>query len=119
MEEKKSSEIFIASSDVPASDEKKGEGHETALPKQNVILPPPAYRKAPEDKFSKGRVMKYFPQSKYGFLKDNRGRDVYFNVDEVRFVGNKGREALKEGIEVGYDVSWTSHGRHIARIKIY
>jgi cold shock CspA family protein len=83
------------------------------------LLPPPAYRKAPEDKFSKGRVVKYFPQSRYGFIKDHRGRDLYFNVDEVRFAGSKGREALKEGIEVGYDVAWTSHGLHVAKIKIY
>ena len=73
----------------------------------------------PDDKFSKGRVMKYFPQSKYGFIKDRKGKDVYFNIDEVRFTGSKGRESLKEGILVGYDVGWTSHGLHINKIKIY
>lgn len=83
------------------------------------ILPPPAFRKAPEDRFSKGRVVKYFPQSRYGFIKDRRGKDVYFNVDELRFAGTKGRESLKEGIEVGYDVAWTSKGIHISKIKIY
>ncbi len=83
------------------------------------ILPPPAFRKAPDDRFSKGRIVKYFPQSHYGFIKDRRGRDVYFNIDELRFVGEKGRESLKEGIEVGYDVAWTSKGLHIAKIKIY
>ena len=75
--------------------------------------------KLPEDKFSRGRIVKYFPQSHYGFIKNKRGKDVYFNVDEIRFVGEKGREALKEGIEVGYDVGWTSHGLHISRVKIY
>lgn len=93
--------------------------HPTESEKKEPLLPPPEYRKAPDDKFSKGRIVKYFPQSKYGFIKDRRGKDVYFNVDEVRFVGSKGREALKEGIEVGYDVAWTSHGLHIARIKVY
>ncbi|MFO1520175.1 MAG: hypothetical protein U1F57_11010 [bacterium] len=73
----------------------------------------------PDDSFSKGRIVKYFPQSKYGFIKDRRGKDVYFNVDEVRFVGAKGREALREGILVGYDKAWTSHGLHISKIKIY
>jgi cold shock CspA family protein len=73
----------------------------------------------PDDKFSKGRVMKYFPQSKYGFIKDRKGKDVYFNIDEVRFMGSRGREGLKEGILVGYDVAWTSHGLHISKIKIY
>ncbi len=73
----------------------------------------------PDDKFSKGRVVKYFPQSKYGFIKDHRGKDLYFNIDEIRFVGETGREHLKEGIVVGYDVGWTSHGLHVCKIKIY
>ncbi len=73
----------------------------------------------PEDKFSKGKIVKYFPQSRYGFVKNKWGKDVYFNIDEIRFVGDKGREALREGVEVGYDVGWTSHGLHIAKLKIY
>jgi len=73
----------------------------------------------PDDKFSKGRVVKYFPQSKYGFIKDHRGKDLYFNIDEIRFAGQMGREHLKEGIVVGYDVGWTSHGLHVCTIKIY
>lgn len=88
-------------------------------PHITTLLPPPAYRKAPEDRFSKGRVVKYFPQSHYGFIKDRRGKDLYFNIDELRFSGEKGREYLKEGIEVGYDVAWTSKGLHISKIKIY
>lgn len=89
------------------------------VPHITNILPPPAFRKAPDDRFSKGRVVKYFPQSRYGFIKDRRGKDLYFNVDELRFSGEKGREWLKEGIEVGYDVAWTSKGLHISKIKIY
>ena len=48
----------------------------------------------PEDKFPKGRVVKYFSQSRYGFIKDQKGRDLYFNLDEVRFVGNKNKNDL-------------------------
>ncbi len=92
---------------------------EIHVPHITNILPPPAFRKAPEDRFSKGRIVKYFPQSHYGFIKDRRGKDIYFNVDELRFSGEKGREFLKEGIEVGYDVAWTSKGLHISKIKIY
>jgi len=114
MDEKKESESPV-SSEVTAPEPKP------APPP--VKLPPrgPVYsaQNLPDDKFSKGRVMKYFPQSKYGFIKDRKGKDVYFNIDEVRFVGDKGRESLKEGILVGYDVGWTSHGLHINRIKIY
>lgn len=103
----------------PETSENQSEILETQAPHITNILPPPAFRKAPEDRFSKGRVVKYFPQSHYGFIKDKRGKDVYFNVDELRFSGEKGREYLKEGIEVGYDVAWTSKGLHISKIKIY
>lgn len=79
----------------------------------------PVSSRTTDDKFSKGRVIKYFPQSKYGFVKNRSGRDVYFNIDEIRFIGVKGRESLREGIVVGYDVSWTGHGLHVAKMKIY
>ncbi|MBF0492192.1 MAG: hypothetical protein HQM15_05375 [Deltaproteobacteria bacterium] len=83
----------------------------------------PSYAQAPvnlpEDNFSKARIVKYFPQSRYGFVKDRRGKDIYFNVDELRFVGDRGREFIREGAWVGYDVGWTSHGLHVNRMKIY
>jgi cold shock CspA family protein len=52
-------------------------------------------------------------------VKNKHGKDVYFNLDEVRFIGEKDHRQLQEGIEVGYDVGWTSHGLHITKIKIY
>lgn len=115
MEEKKEQEN---NPEASSSEEENGTS-QIHTPHITNILPPPAFRKAPEDRFSKGRVVKYFPQSHYGFIKDRRGKDLYFNIDELRFSGEKGREALKEGIEVGYDVAWTSKGLHISKIKIY
>lgn len=73
----------------------------------------------PQDNFSKARIVKFFPQSRYGFIKDKRGKDIYFNIDELRFVGDRGRESIREGAWVGYDVGWTSHGLHVAKMKIY
>lgn len=72
-----------------------------------------------EDKFSKGQVVKLFTQSRYGFVKDRIGRDLYFNFDTVRFIGSKGQSFLKEGVCVGYDVGWTSQGLHVLKLKIY
>src|SRR5262249_31950721 len=63
-------------------------------PRPPISLPQYSFQNLPDDKFSKGRIVKYFPQSRYGFIKDRRGKDLYFNVDEVRFVGAKGREAM-------------------------
>lgn len=71
------------------------------------------------DKFPRGRISRFFPKSRYGFIKDRNGRDVYFNLDEVRFVGDKDQRDIQEGAEVGYDLSWTSRGEHVIRMKIY
>ncbi len=73
----------------------------------------------PEDKFPRGKVVRFFPQLRYGFIKDRMGRDIYFNLDEVRFIGEKGFQELQEGISVGYDVGWTSHGLHVTYLKIF
>ncbi|HKX12899.1 MAG TPA: hypothetical protein VJP40_07080 [bacterium] len=71
------------------------------------------------DKFSRGRISRFFPKSRYGFIKDRNDRDVYFNLDEVRFVGDKDQRDIQEGAEVGYDLSWTSRGEHVIKMKIY
>lgn len=71
------------------------------------------------EKFPRGQVTRFFPKSRYGFIKDRNGRDVYFNLDEVRFLGEKDQRDLREGVEVGYDLSWTSRGEHVIKMKIY
>lgn len=71
------------------------------------------------DNFSKGRVAKYFPYQGYGFILNGRGRELYFNVKELDFVGEKGIAALSLNVPVGFDVSQTSHGLHVKRLKIY
>jgi cold shock CspA family protein len=121
MDEKKEQETSIvkepSAEEAPSSVTEKPSPPEA--PRTPVSLPQYSFQNLPDDKFSKGRIVKYFPQSRYGFIKDRRGKDLYFNVDEIRFVGPKGREGLKEGIVVGYDVDWTGHGLHIAKIKVY
>ncbi|MBI2974352.1 MAG: hypothetical protein HYY43_02015 [Deltaproteobacteria bacterium] len=72
-----------------------------------------------DDKFPKGRVYKYFPHQGYGFISDRNGKEVYFSLSELDFVGANGKEALKTGANIGYDVSCTSHGMHVKRMKIY
>ena len=71
------------------------------------------------DLFSKGRVTKWFPRQGYGIVTDKNNREVYFSLLEMDFVGEKGKEALKVGAFVGFDPSWTSHGLHIKRMKVY
>ena len=72
-----------------------------------------------QDRFPRGKIIKYFPQGGYGFVKDAHGRDIYFHIDEVHLLGGKKKSEIKEGIEVGYDLTQTSRGLHITRLKIY
>jgi len=85
-------------------------------------LPPPEPIKQEIDaldNFSKGQVFKYFPNQGYGFVKDRNGKDVYFNLKELDLVGGKGKDSIRKDIVVGFDASWTSHGMHIKRLKVY
>lgn len=72
------------------------------------------------DLFPKGEVVKFFSGQDYGFIRDQHGKDIYFHLGEVDFVGPKNsKNFIKVGAKVGYDLSWTSHGQHVRRIKIY
>lgn len=72
------------------------------------------------DLFPKGEIIKFFLGQDYGFIKDQHGRDVYFHLGEIDFVGPKNSKSfIKVGAKIGYDLSWTSHGQHVRRIKIY
>lgn len=73
-----------------------------------------------KDTFRKGTIIKYFPQSGYGFVRDEIGKEVYFHLDELRFVGEKNdRRYVMEGAPVGIDVSRTSRGLRVTKLKIY
>ena len=71
------------------------------------------------DNFPKGRVTKFFPFQRYGFIQGRSGKEIFFNLSELDFIGQKGRESLKSGSAVGYDVSWTSRGLHVKKMKVY
>ena len=72
------------------------------------------------DKFRKGRIVRFFPQSSYGFVRDQNGKEIYFHLDEIRFVGPKNdRTYVRDNIDVGVDVGVTSRGLRVTRMKIY
>lgn len=73
-----------------------------------------------DDLFPKGEIVKFFPGQEYGFIKDQHGRDIYFHLNELDLVGpKKAKSFIKVGAKIGYDLSWTSHGQHVRRLKIY
>ncbi len=74
----------------------------------------------PDDKFRKAKIIKFLPQAGYGFVRDRAGKEIYFHLDELRFVGEKNdRQYVVEGAEVGVDVGRTSRGVRVTRLKIY
>ena len=75
---------------------------------------------AEDDKFRKARIVKYFPQSGYGFVRDERGKEIYFHLDELRMVGTKrDPRHVYEGASVGIDISRTSRGLRVTKLKLY
>jgi len=71
------------------------------------------------DKFYRGRIIKLHRGGARGMLRSASGRDIPFLFAFVTVVGTHRRlEDLREGMEVGYDVSWTSHGLRVSVIQI-
>jgi len=106
------------------NDKQPGVGGSTASPLgSSEPSNPPDAAAVPaqiDDKFRKGRIIKYFPQSGYGFVRDNNGKEVYFHLDELRFVGTKNdRRYVNEGAPVGFDVGRTSRGLRVTKLKLY
>ena len=55
-----------------------------------------------------------------GVVRTASGRDVRFSFQMVRMSGPfTSPKALREGMVVGYDLGWTSHGLRVTRIKTY
>lgn len=73
-----------------------------------------------DDLFPKGEIVKFFQNQDYGFIRDQHGADVYFHLNELDLVGPKNsKNFIKVGAKIGYDLSWTSHGQHVRKLKIY
>jgi hypothetical protein len=69
------------------------------------------------DLFRKGDVSAYYVQQRRGFIRNERGSLIPFLLDEITLLGDA--RDLEAGLRVGYDVSRTSHGARVTRMKIY
>jgi hypothetical protein len=73
----------------------------------------------PKDLFHHGTISKLFPSNNMGVVRTESGREVQFAYDLVILVGEVQKAAdLREGMEVGYDLGWTSKGLRITKIKV-
>jgi len=71
------------------------------------------------DKFYRGKVLKLSRGAERGTIRSAAGRNIVFLFQHVTLVGPHQRFAdLHEGMEVGFDVSWTSKGLRVSVIRI-
>ena len=72
------------------------------------------------DRFYRGTVLKLRRGTQTGIIRSaTTRRDLMFDFQHVRFVGTKQRfDDLREGMTIGYDVSWTTKGLCVSVIHI-
>ena len=71
------------------------------------------------DKYYQGVVHKISRSAQRGTIRSASGRNIPFIFMHVTMVGPHQRfENLREGQQVGYDVSWTSKGLRVSVIRI-
>ena len=72
------------------------------------------------DFYYHGIVRRLSPRKGTGVVRTASGREVRFSYQMVRVSGQlSSPKDLKEGMVVGYDLGWTSHGLRVTRIKTY
>jgi len=73
-----------------------------------------------KDFFYHGTILRLSPRKKLGSVRTSSGRELSFSYELVDMFGpvTNPRE-LREGLVVGYDMSWTSHGLKVTKIKTY
>ena len=81
--------------------------------------PAPAGEGEADDSFYRGRVLKLLRGSECGTIRSASGRDIPFVFQFVSMLGPHRRFTdLREGMDVGYDVSWTANGLRVSVIRI-
>ena len=70
--------------------------------------------------FYRGTILRYSPATGQGLLRSATGRHIAFDLQFVPLGPSlRGREPavlLEEGLEVGFDVGWTSRGLRASRL---
>jgi hypothetical protein len=72
------------------------------------------------DNFYVGRIVKLRPGPKAGVVESlSTGRRIPFEWPLVRVIGADNYDSLRPGMEVGFDVSWTSKGLRVSVLKVF
>lgn len=72
------------------------------------------------DLYYHGIIRRLSPRKATGVVRTASGRDVRFSYQMVLMSGPvKSPKGLREGMVVGYDLGWTSHGLRVIKIRTY
>lgn len=72
------------------------------------------------DRFYRGVLVRLRPGSHTGVVHTANGRDVEFALRDIRLLGSRdGFAGLREGMEVGFDLGWTSRGVRVTLLKVF
>jgi hypothetical protein len=73
-----------------------------------------------QDRFYQGVIARIAWGSETGVIRSGNGREIPFVFPFVVVAGERRRvETLREGMRVGFDVGWTSHGLRVTVLKVY
>jgi cold shock CspA family protein len=76
-------------------------------------------REEPADRFYPGTIRKLYAGSGFGLVRSDTGREIPFAAAHVLIGGRVGRfDELREGMRVGFDVGWTSHGLRVTVLRV-
>lgn len=67
----------------------------------------------------RGTVVRLDRQRGFGFVETERGATIFFYLPTVDFIGGRGPRDLEVGTVVGYDVTLTSKGERITKMRIH
>lgn len=70
-----------------------------------------------DQKFYRGQLLKLQRGRQRGVLRAANGKEIPFEFLHTVLAGDRRWDDLREGMEVGYDVGWTSHGLRVTLIK--
>lgn len=74
----------------------------------------------PRDRFYRGVLLRLRPGSHTGIVRTGNGRDIEFALRDIRLLGSSdGFAGLHEGMEVGFDLGWTSRGVRVTLLKVF
>ena len=72
------------------------------------------------DLFYHGTIHRLSSKKNTGIVRTSSGREIPFSFELVTLFGPvKNPYELREGLVVGYDMSWTSDGLKVTKIKTY